>query len=113
MATQLAICKYVKQWIDDYRSDLYLAVELDRFTAMIDGYLDTVGEAVKITKEDVKTCLKYDDTVKIMDVDGKEVLWLWDGWRLYSFIDKVANLASKYGEVWVDAPYQTTSDVGQ
>jgi 2',3'-cyclic-nucleotide 2'-phosphodiesterase (5'-nucleotidase family) len=94
-----AICKHVKRWIDSYRSDLYLAVALEKFAAMVNGYLDAAGEAVRITKDDVKTCIKYDDTVRVVDVNGREVLWLWSGWRLYDMIDRVAEVASKEGEV--------------
>ena len=92
-------CKYIKQWIDDLRSDMYMAIALDKFIEMINGYLDTIGEKDEITKEDVKTCIRYDDTVKIMDVNGKEVLWLWGGWRLHDLIRRVAEVAAKEGEV--------------
>jgi len=93
------VCKYIKQWIDNYRSDLYIAVTLDKFIEMINGYLDTIGEKGEITKEDVKTCIKYDDTVKIMDVNGKEVMWLWHGWRLHDLMHRVAEVAAKESEV--------------
>ena len=92
-------CKYIKQWIDDLRSDMYMAVALDKFIEMINGYLDTIGEKGEITKEDVKTCIRYDDTVKIMDVNGKEVLWLWGGWRLHDLMHRAAEVAAKESEV--------------
>jgi len=97
-------CKYIRQWVDDLRGDMYMAVALDRFIHLVNGYLETVAqernvETVKITKEDVYTCLKYDDTVKIMDVNGREVLWLWGGWRLHEMIDRIAELAAKEGEI--------------
>ncbi|MFZ8808102.1 MAG: hypothetical protein ACO2PN_08340 [Pyrobaculum sp.] len=96
-------CRHVEQWINDYRSDLYVAVTLDKLVDMINDYLDTIGEKGKITKEDIKTCLRHDDTVRIVPVGDKEVLWLWHGWRLYNLIDKVAELAMKEGEVAVAA----------
>jgi len=96
-------CRHVEQWIDDYRSDLYVAVALDKLVDMINDYLDTIGEKGEITKEDIKTCLRYDDTVRIVPVGDKEVLWLWHGWRLYGLMDKVAELATKEGEVAVVA----------
>ena len=100
LATERPVaCKYIKQWIDDLRSDMYMAVALDKFIEMINGYLDTIGEKDEITKEDVKTCIRYDDTVKIMDVNGKEVLWLWGGWRLHDLIRRVAEVAAKESEV--------------
>jgi hypothetical protein len=93
-------CKYIRQWIDDLRGDMYMAVALDRFIQLVDGYLETVvQETVKITKEDVYACLKYDDTVKIIDIDGREVLWLWGGWRLHDLMRRVAEVAAKEGEV--------------
>jgi hypothetical protein len=105
---QNPVCSEVKNWIDDLRSDMYVAVAVDRLVGLINGYLETAAqehgaEAIKITKEDVYVCLKYDDTVRMMDVDGKEVLWLWDGWRLYSLIHKAARMAAKEGEVAVAA----------
>jgi 2',3'-cyclic-nucleotide 2'-phosphodiesterase (5'-nucleotidase family) len=78
---------------------MYMAVALDRFIEIINGYLDTIGEKGEITKEDVKTCIKYDDTVKIMDVNGKEVMWLWYGWRLHDLMHRVAKVATEEGEV--------------
>ena len=96
-------CKYIRQWIDDLRGDMYMAVALDRFIHLVNGYLEAVAqdsiETVKITKEDVYACLKYDGTVKIMDVDGREVLWLWGGWRLHDLMHKVAEAAAEKGEV--------------
>jgi len=96
-------CRHVKQWIDNYRSDLYVAVALDKLVKMINDYLDTIGEKGGISKEDVKMCLKYDDTVKIVEVDNKEVLWLWHGWRLYDLMHKAARVAAKEGEAAVAA----------
>jgi len=102
-ANQQAPCRYVKLWVDNYRSDVYVAVALDKFVEMVNGYLSTIGEGLKITKEDVKMCLRYDDTVKIVDVNGKEVLWLWNGWRLYDMINKAVEAAAKEGEASIVA----------
>jgi hypothetical protein len=103
-ATLPAICRHVRQWIDNYRSDLYIAVALDKFIEMINGYLDTIGEGGKVTKEDVKTCVKYDDTVKIVEVRGGGVLLLWSGWRLHDLIDRAVELAAEEGEAAVSIP---------
>ena len=97
------ICKHVNRWIDSYRSDLYVAVALDKFVEMINGFLKATGEDIDVTKEDVKRCLRWDD-IKVVDVDGREVLWLWGGWRLYDLIDRAAKYAAKDGEVAVIAP---------
>jgi len=98
------ICKHVNRWIDSYRSDLYVAVALDKFVEMLNDFLKAVGENLDVAKEDVKRCLRWDDTVKVVDVDGREVLWLWGGWRLYDMIIRVAKYAAKEGEVAVIAP---------
>ena len=36
-------CKYIRQWIDDLRSDMYMAVALDRFIHLVSGYLEAVA----------------------------------------------------------------------
>ncbi|MFZ8811886.1 MAG: hypothetical protein ACO2PN_27780 [Pyrobaculum sp.] len=72
---------------------MFLAVTLDKMVEVLNDPEDP------ITKEDVKMCLKHDDTVKIISANGKEVLWLWDKWYLYELINKVAKLASSVGEV--------------
>jgi 2',3'-cyclic-nucleotide 2'-phosphodiesterase (5'-nucleotidase family) len=94
-----AVCSEVKKWIDNFRSDMVMAVSLDNFVNTVNEYLEVVGLSVKITREDVYACLKHDGTIRVMDVDGKEVLWLWDGWRLYSLMHKAAKMAAKEGEV--------------
>jgi len=93
----VSVCTQIRQWIADLRSDLYAALSLDWLISLVND------SEVAVTKDDVKTCLKYDDTVKIIDANGREVLWLWGGSYLYDFVDKVADLASKYGEAMVIA----------
>jgi hypothetical protein len=90
------VCRRVKQLIDDLRDELYVALTLDVFVI----YVNDPGLPA-VTKEDVKACLKYDDTVKIVNVNGKEIVWLWDGQRLYEFVDRAVNLASEYSEAVV------------
>jgi len=85
----------VRQTLDDLRSDLFAALTLDFFAI----YASEPG--MRITKEDVKACLKYDDTVKIVDVNGKEVVWLWNGWRLHDFVDRVIDMAKNYSQAFV------------
>ncbi len=85
-----ALCRHIRQWIDSYRDELYIAVALDRLIDLMNSYLEEVGEedldATKITKEDVKKCL--DDTVKIIaSREGREVLWLWNGHMLLNLIN--------------------------
>ncbi len=99
-----ALCRHVRQWIDSYRDELYIAVALDRLIELMNSYLEEVGEedATEVTKEDVKKCL--DDTVKIIaSREGGEVLWLWSGQMLSDLINKVAELADREGEAAVTA----------
>jgi len=97
-----AVCRLVNQWIESYRSELYLAVPLDRLLELMNSYLEEVGEdgldVSEVTKEDVKMCL--DDTVEIVSTkDGGEVLWLWAGRRFKDMVGRVAELADRWGEV--------------
>jgi hypothetical protein len=102
-----AVCVYIRRWIDSLRSDLYVAVSIERLLHLLNGYLEEVGEddldVAKVAKEDLKRCLKYDDTVKFVETKKGEVLWLWDGWRLHNLIDRIVEMASKEGEVAVTA----------
>jgi hypothetical protein len=89
------ICEKVDDLISSLRSDLYLALQLDQFVAMIND------PEPKVTETDVKACVKFDDTIKIVRVGDREIMWLWGGWRLYRLIDEILELASKYGEIVV------------
>jgi hypothetical protein len=89
------VCNRVKQLVDDLRSDLFAALTLDAFV------IYASDPDMPVTKEDVKTCLKYDDTVKFVSVNGKEVLWLWDGWRLHDFVNRIIDLAKNYTQAIV------------
>ncbi len=92
------VCSRIKQLIDDLRSDLFVALTLDRFVIYVND-----PEMPKVTKDDVKACVKNDETVKIVSINGKEVMWLWEGWRLYDLARKTVSLASEYGEAVVIA----------
>ncbi|MFZ8838696.1 MAG: hypothetical protein ACO2PM_07115 [Pyrobaculum sp.] len=94
------VCRHIKEWIDGYRGELYLAIALDKILNLMNSYLEDAGEeGSKITKEDVEMCLKNDSTAKIIAVkDGSEVLWLWDGPLLPDMISKIAEMADRWGE---------------
>jgi len=99
-----AVCRFVNQWIESYRDELYLAVPLDKLLELMNSYLEEAGgdglDVSEVTKEDVKMCLKNDDTVEIVSTkDGREVLWLWGGRRLRDMVSRVAELADRWGEV--------------
>ena len=101
-----AVCRYIRQWIDAYRNDMYLAIALDRLLELMNSYLEEVGEEgldnVKITKEDVKKCI--DGTVKVVAADnGREVLWLWGGRLFRDVINKIIAVAGREGEAVVVA----------
>jgi hypothetical protein len=92
LATESPVCRKVKELIRDMRSDMYLAVRMDEFVKVL-------TEGGPITEEDVKQCLRYDDTVKVVRVKDKEVLWLWDGWRIHDLISRTAEVAAEEKEV--------------
>jgi hypothetical protein len=95
-----AVCRFVNQWIESYRDELYLAVPLDKLLELMNSYLEEVGGdgVSEVTKEDVKKCLG--DTVEIVSTKGgREVLWLWGGRRLRDMVGRVAELADRWGEV--------------
>jgi hypothetical protein len=93
-----AICKRVRELIDDMRTDVYLAVRLDEFVKMVADSLDAPA-----TADDVKKCIRRDSTVRIVETRDVEVLWLWDGWRLHSLIDHVVDMARRYRAVLTEA----------
>jgi hypothetical protein len=83
-------CGQIKQLIGELRSEMFLALTLDKFIDYVN-----VPE-LSITKDDVETCLKQDSRVKIINVGGKEVVWLWND--LQEFINRIIDIASIYGE---------------
>jgi hypothetical protein len=92
---QTPICEKVGDLISSLRSDLYVALPLDQFVSMLNG------PETKVTEADVRACIKIDDTVKIVNTGGREIMWLWGDWRLHWLIDKILELANEYGEVVV------------
>jgi hypothetical protein len=105
LATEAApMCKAVGELIGDLRSDLYLAVRLSEFVKVLNERIKVDAEergieAVEVSEKDVKECLKYRDDVKVVDSKGVEVLWLWDGWRMYDLISRIAEVAVEEKEV--------------
>jgi len=90
-----AICAKINELIRDMRSDGYLAVRLDELVGRANAEL----EAVKATADDVKECLRYDTTVKIVRTKNAEVMWLWESWNYYELVEKVADMAARYRSV--------------
>jgi hypothetical protein len=103
------VCKYVKRWVDDLRSDMYVAITTEKLLELMNGYLKEVGEddldVETVTEDDLKTCLRYDDTVRIVRTkDNVDVLLLWSGWRLYDLIDRVIETTAREGETAISVP---------
>jgi hypothetical protein len=98
------VCEVVRQTIDNMRSDVFLAVVLDEFVKYVNQHFEAEaemgrGEAITVTVDDVKACIRHDDTIKIVEKDGKEVLWLWGGAYVQTLIEKVVEWAVEYREV--------------
>jgi len=100
-------CEKIRRGIEDLRQDLYIAVSIDDLVKYVNESIRADvemrgAESVEITKEDVKMCIKYDDSIKVVETrNGKEVLWLWHGYKFYEFMHDVAEIASKYSDVTV------------
>jgi len=92
------VCRALEQVIADMRSDVYLAVRLDELVSRVNAKLETV----KATAEDVKECLRYDNTIKIIKTKSVEVIWLWESWRYYELVEKVADMVARYRAVLAD-----------
>jgi len=89
------VCERVKQLIDELREELFVALTLDIFII----YLNDPWRP-KLTRDDVKTCLRYDNRIKIVNVGGKEILLLWND-DLQEFVSRAVGMASIYGEAVV------------
>jgi len=101
------ICREVRSVVDDMRSDIIVAVRMDAFVDWINSHVSVAAEergeeAVEISREDVVECLRNDPTVKIINVGGVEVVWLWGGGYLDELISRTAAAARKYRVVLVE-----------
>jgi hypothetical protein len=101
------ICREVQNVIDDMRSDIIVAVRMDAFVDWINSRVNVGAEergeeVAEITKEDVAACLKLDPTIKMLNIDGVEVVWLWGGGYLDELINRAAAAARKYRVMLVD-----------
>ena len=100
-AADAAVCRYVRRWINVLRSDLCVAISLDKLLKLLNGYLKEVGygNLEAVTVDDLKKCLNRDRTVEIFSKDGKEVVWLWSGQRRRELINRIVDVAVKEEEV--------------
>ena len=95
-----AICTKVSELIRDLRADKYLAIHMDEFVGWVNMRLRLAAEEgrggiAKATAEDVKECIRYDTTVKVVKAKDAEVLWLWEGWHYYDLVRSVAEIAAE------------------
>jgi hypothetical protein len=103
------VCGEVRGLISNMRSDGYLAIRIDELVEFVNAALRVAAEeggqkVVEITVEDVKRCLKYDDTVRVIGGgNGGEALWLWGGSYMFMLADRAAKAAAKYGAVLMEA----------
>ncbi|MFZ8811042.1 MAG: hypothetical protein ACO2PN_23405 [Pyrobaculum sp.] len=91
------ICQQARQLVDDMRADLYLAVALEEFARYINEFYEV--EAEKVTVDEVRSCIENYNEVKIVEVGGKEVIWLWGGRYAYMLEKMAVEWAAKYREV--------------
>ena len=92
-----AVCTKVSELIRDLRADRYLAIHMDEFVGWVNMRLDAEqgrGGFVKATADDVKECIRYDATVKVVKAKDAEVLWLWEAWYYYDLVRSVAETAA-------------------
>jgi cellulose biosynthesis protein BcsQ len=104
---QAPICREVQSVIDDMRSDIIVAVRMDEFVDWINSHISVAAEergeeVAEISREDVVACLRNDPTVKIINVGGVEVVWLWGGGYLDELVNRAAAAARKYRVVLVE-----------
>jgi hypothetical protein len=95
---QNAVCKKARELINDMRADIYLAVRLDEFVRLVADSLDA-----PVTADDVKACIRHDDTVKIIKMGNAEVLWLWNGWYYHRLVDSVVYMTLRRRAVLAEA----------
>ncbi len=111
------VCSKVTELIHDMRSDLYLAVRIDELVKTVNDVLrleaeERGQEAEEYGEEDVKRCLKYDDTVRVIGDRSGEAVWLWGGSYMFLLADKAAKMALRYGAALMEAEEYGEEDVG-
>ena len=111
-----AICAKVNELIRDLRADRYLAIHMDEFVGWVNSRLrldaeEGRGVFAKATTDDVKECIRYDTTVKVVKVKDAEVLWLWESWRYYDLVRSVAEIAAETRAALV-APESSDDEYG-
>ncbi len=105
--TPREVCSKVADVVSDMRSDGYLAVRIDELVDFVNTSLSVEEkegrQEVVVTVEDVKRCLRLDDTVRIIGDRSGEAVWLWGGSYMFLLADKASKMALKYGAVLMEA----------
>ena len=105
------VCGEVNELINVMRSAVVLAIQMDEFVAWVNRALRYSGEAVETTAEDVKACIRYDPTVKVVEKDGSEVLWLWESYYYYELAEKAVRIARMYRSVLAEPDNTTVAEL--
>jgi hypothetical protein len=98
-----AKCRFIREWINELKNDLFIAVSVENLLRAMNEYLEMMGEEGVVTREAILNCLKRDESIKSIKIvtakNGKEVLWLWNGRHLDDLINRVIEVAAEEGEV--------------
>jgi hypothetical protein len=105
------VCGEVNELINVMRSAVVLAIRMDEFVMWVNRALRYSGEAVEATAEDVKGCIRYDPTVKVVEKDGREVLWLWESHYYYELAEKATRIARMYRSVLAEPDNTTVAEL--
>ena len=105
------VCGEVNELINVMRSAVVLAIRMDEFVMWVNRALRYSGEAVEATAEDVKGCIRYDPTVKVVKKDGREVLWLWESYYYYELAEKATRIAQMYRSVLAEPDNTTVAEL--
>jgi len=79
MTADTSACRYIRQWIRHLRRELAIAITVDKFLKLLNGYLQDFGygKLEMVTEDELKECLRHISTIEIAIKDGEEVVWLW------------------------------------
>jgi hypothetical protein len=105
------VCGEVNELINVMRSAVVLAIRMDEFVVWVNRALRRSGEAVEATAEDVKGCIRYDPTVKVVETRGAEVLWLWESYYYYELVEKATRIAQMYRSVLAEPDNTTVAEL--
>jgi hypothetical protein len=102
MTAGTSVCRYIRQWIRHLRRQLAIAITVDKFLKLLNGYLQEFGygKLEMVTEDELKECLRH-IAVEIIVKDGKEVVWLWGGRLRRRLFNRIIDATIQEGEVGV------------